>query len=244
MIIINTPHNPIGKVFKREELEKIAVLAEEFNLLVMSDEVYENLVFDNNEHVRFASLPGMWDRTVSVYSAGKSFAATGWRIGWLVGPPSIIGPTLAATTRIVFCTNSPLQEATAAGLEKAKENKFFETQSKEYADRKDVLLKAFDDIGLKYTNPEGSYFVLLDVSRVQWPADYPFPQSIDGRGRDFRAAWFMAQEIGVSTIPVSEFYGDEHREIGERFVRFAFCKDTETLRRAGERLKGITKYLT
>lgn len=91
----------------------------------------------------------------------ESFAATGWRIGWLVGPPSIIGPTLAATTRIVFCTNSPLQEAVAAGLEKVKENKFFETQLREYSERRDILLKAFDDLGLKYTHPEGSYFVLL-----------------------------------------------------------------------------------
>jgi len=244
MIIVNTPHNPVGKVFTREELEKIAALSQEFNLLVMSDEVYENLVFEGNEHVRIGSLPGMWDRTVSVYSAGKGFAATGWRVGWLVGPPSIIGPTLAATTRIVFCSNSPLQEASAAGLEQAKEKGFFETQLKEYEERRSVLLKAFDDIGLRYTFPEGTYFVLLDISRVQWPEDYKFPKSIEGRGKDFRAAWFIAQELGVSTIPVSEFYCDEHRGIGEKFIRFAFCKDIETLQKAGERLKGITKYLT
>lgn len=120
----------------------------------------------------------MWDRTVTVGSAGstcyilgsinsfdiiflEAFAATGWRVGWLIGPPSIIQPTLAATTRIVFCTNSPLQEAAAAGLEQAKERKFFETQREEYLERRKILTDVFDRLGLKYTKPEGSYFVLL-----------------------------------------------------------------------------------
>jgi len=169
----------------------------------------------------------------------EAFAATGWRVGWLIGPPSIIGPTLAACTRIVFCSNSPLQEAAAAGLEQAAQRNFFENQVKEYQERRDVLLSAFDKLGLKYSHPEGSYFVLLvcipyikiegylfhlqDISRVNFPDDYPFPSSIQGRGRDFRcvyqlsccthvhvkrsllrACWFMALEIGVSSIPVSE----------------------------------------
>lgn len=130
--------------------------------------------------MRIANLPGMWDRTVTVGSAGsksvwtiqltlspealylpEAFAATGWRIGWLIGPASIIQPTLAASTRIVFCSNSPLQEAAATGLEKAKEHKFFETQLDEYTERRKILCDAFDEIGLKYTSPEGSYFVLL-----------------------------------------------------------------------------------
>ncbi|RDB22855.1 putative aminotransferase C6B12.04c [Hypsizygus marmoreus] len=243
MIIINTPHNPVGKVFTRAELEAIAALAEEFNLLVMSDEVYDCLVFDGKEHVRIANLPGMWDRTVTVGSAGKAFAATGWRVGWLIGPKSIIQPTLAASTRIVFCTNSPLQEAAACGLEQAKERQFFETQLKEYAERRAILTDAFDRLGLKYTLPEGSYFVLLDISDVNFPEDYPFPESVLGRGRDFKACWFIALEIGVSSIPVSEFYCDEHANIGEAFGRFAFCKDVETLKKAAERLQALKKYI-
>ncbi|KDQ64893.1 hypothetical protein JAAARDRAFT_28546 [Jaapia argillacea MUCL 33604] len=243
MIIVNTPHNPVGKVFTRDELEKIAAIAEEFNLLVMSDEVYDCLVFDNKEHVRIATLPGMWDRTVTVGSAGKAFAATGWRVGWLIGPPSIIGPTLAATTRIVFCSNSPLQEAAAAGLEQATERGFFEKQLAEYAERREVLCNAFERLGMKYTLPEGSYFVLLDISEVDIPDDYPFPASLDGRGRDFRACWFIAMEVGVSSIPVSEFYCEEHCSIGESFARFAFCKDLETLKAAGERLQNLKKFL-
>jgi len=243
MIIVNTPHNPVGKVFNRKELEYIASIAKEFNLLVMSDEVYDVLVFDNKEHIRIATLPDMWERTVTVYSAGKAFAATGWRVGYLIGPPSIIGPTLAATTRIVFCSNSPLQEAAAAGLEQAPERKFFETQNREYQQRRDILLDAFKKLNMKYTVPEGSYFILLDISNLTWPDDYPFPSSVEGRGRDFKACWFIAMEIGVSSIPVSEFYCEEHRSIGESYARFAFCKDEETLRQASERLQGLRKYL-
>ncbi|KAG5637452.1 hypothetical protein H0H81_004469 [Sphagnurus paluster] len=243
MIIVNTPHNPVGKVFRKSELEVIAALAEEFNLLVMSDEVYDCLVFDGKEHVRIANLPGMWDRTVTVGSAGKAFAATGWRVGWLIGPPSIIQPTLAATTRIVFCTNSPLQEAAAAGLEQARERKFFETQRDEYAERRAVLTDTFDKLGLRYTMPEGSYFILLDISNVEFPEDYPFPPSVLGRGRDFRACWFIALEVGVSSIPVSEFYCEDHANIGEAYARFAFCKDLATLRKAAERFQKLKKYI-
>ncbi|KIY63579.1 PLP-dependent transferase [Cylindrobasidium torrendii FP15055 ss-10] len=243
MIIVNTPHNPVGKVFTRAELEGIAALAQEFNLLVMSDEVYDILTFEDKEHVRIATLPGMWDRTVTVQSAGKAFAATGWRVGWLIGPESIIRPTLAATTRIVFCSNSPLQEAVAQGLEQVKEKQFFETQRAEYEERRDILISAFEKLGVKYTVPDGSYFALMDVSTIDIPDDYAFPQSVLGRGRDFRACWFIALEVGVSTIPVSEFYCEEHASIGESYARFAFCKDVDTLKRAGERLQALKKYV-
>ncbi|KAH9061032.1 PLP-dependent transferase [Lactarius vividus] len=243
IIIVNTPHNPVGKVFTRTELEKIAALAEEFNLLVMADEVYDCLVFDNKEHVRIATLPGMWERTVTVGSAGKSFAATGWRVGWLIGPPSIISPTLAATTRIVFCSNSPLQEAAAAGLEQAAEHRFFENQLKEYQERRDIFVDALDQLGVTYTLPEGTYFVLMDSSNVKFPDDYPFPKTVLGRGRDFRACWFIAMEIGVSSIPVSEFYCEEHMSLGENYIRFSFCKDLDTLKAAAARLQNLKKYL-
>ena len=145
--------------------------------------------------MRIATLPGMWERTVTVGSAGsksrpilyllrpnhvyfqtESFAATGWRVGWLIGPESIIKPTLAASTRIVFCSNSPLQEAAAAGLERAKEHNFFATQTKEYAERRDVLTNAFDALGMKYTLPQGSYFLLL-VCRPSAPV-FPYRLSL------------------------------------------------------------------
>ncbi|KAF8828176.1 hypothetical protein HHX47_DHR4000610 [Lentinula edodes] len=203
MIIVNTPHNPVGKVFTRAELEMIASLAKEHNLLVMADEVYDTLVFDGKEHVQIATLPGMWDCTVTVGSAGSTspndallfpyFLANTYpqkaspRLAgaWLIGPEYIIRPTLAASTCIVFCSKSPLQEAAAAGLEQVQECKFFQTQTAEYAERRKVLTDCFDTLGLSYTNPEGSYFILLDISRVEFPDDYAFPQSVLGRGRDF-----------------------------------------------------------
>ncbi|KAI9062731.1 PLP-dependent transferase [Trametes sanguinea] len=243
MIVLNTPHNPVGKVFTRTELEQVAQLAEAHDLIVMSDEVYERLVFDGREYTRFASLPGMWDRTVTVGSAGKLFAATGWRVGWVVGPPALIKPTLAATTRIVFCSNSLGQEAAATGLEQARERGFFEQQLAEYEERRAVLIDAFERLGLEYAWPEGSYFILLDISRVRWPEDYHFPEMLDGRGRDFKAAWFIANEVGVSSIPVSEFYCEGHVDIGQNYARFAFCKDLDTLQRAGERLQNLRKFL-
>ncbi|KZT66004.1 PLP-dependent transferase [Daedalea quercina L-15889] len=244
MIIVNTPHNPVGKVFTREELEKIAALAEQHNLIVMSDEVYDFLVFDNKEHVRIATLPGMWDRTVTVGSAGKLFSATGWRVGWLIAPASIIRPTLAACTRIVFCSNSPLQEAAAVGLEQIEERGYLAQTVKEYDERRLTLTSAFDKLGMTYSHPEGSYFVLLDISSVHWPENYPFPESLQGRGRDFnRACWFIAMEVGVSSIPVSEFYCEEHCSIGESYARFAFCKDVDTLKQAAERLQNLKRFL-
>ncbi|KAH7105460.1 PLP-dependent transferase [Auriculariales sp. MPI-PUGE-AT-0066] len=243
MIIINTPHNPVGKVFTRQELEGIAELAEEFDLLIMSDEVYEALVFDDKEHVRFATLPRMWERTVTVGSAGKMFAATGWRVGWLIGPESIIGPSLAAQTRIIFCTNSPLQEAAAAGLEQANARNYFVQDVAAYAERRQVLVDAFDKLGVKYTLPEGTYFILLDISAFNLPEEYPYPETVQGRGRDFKFGWVMAQEIGVSAIPVSEFYCEEHGSIGEQYIRFAFCKDLDTLRKAAEKLQSLSRFL-
>lgn len=197
MIVLNTPHNPVGKVFTEAELGAIADIAKEFNLLVMSDEVVRIIhpdvsvqsdIPDISTSVWYTMAKNTFGSPTSqgcgrgrspfvpqgvspvpiplfqIHSCRfrkESFAATGWRVGWLIGPEAIIKPTLAASTRIIFCTNSPLQEAAAAGLERAKAYNFFPTQIKEYAERRDVLTKVFDELGLKYTLPQGSYFVLL-----------------------------------------------------------------------------------
>lgn len=243
VVIVNTPHNPVGKVFSREELTKIAEVCVEKNVLVLADEVYDCMIYDDLEHVRLATLPGMWDRTLTVGSGGKSFAATGWRVGWLIGPPSLITPTAAAHSRIVFCTNSPMQEAVAIGLEQCKERRFFEDQLVAYKERRDVLCSYFDQLGLPYTKPEGSYFVLVDMSRIKIPEGYPTPDSCKGRGKDFQLCWWLAQELKVASIPPSEFYCPEHANIGERFARFAFCKDPELLHAAGKRLLKLKEYI-
>ncbi|KAL1405458.1 arylformamidase [Vanrija albida] len=242
-VIINTPHNPVGKVFSRDELLKFAEICIEKDVLVIADEVYDCMVYDDKEHVRIGGLPGMWERTLTVGSAGKSFAATGWRVGWLIGPPALTAATLAAHSRIVFCTSAPMQEAVAIGLEGAESHKFFETQLAEYVERRDVLLSYFDQLGLPYTRPDGSYFVLVDMSKVQVPEDFEVPATCQGRGKDFKLCWWLAQEIKVVGIPPSEFYSKDHEHIGERFARFAFCKDTELLHRAGERLLRLKDYI-
>lgn len=243
VVILNTPHNPSGKCFTREELTAISEICIKHDVLVLADEVYDCLTFDGVEHVRLAALPGMWERTLTVGSAGKSFAATGWRVGWLIGPAELTLAALQASTRIIFCTNSPLQEAVAEGLERAEEHDFFPDQIKAYQERRDILCSYFEELGLSYTVPQGSYFVLVDMSKIQVPEGYKFPDVVMGRGKDFQTCWFMAQEIKVVAIPPSEFYCKEHVEIGEKFARFAFCKDNDTLHAAGKRLLDLKQYI-
>jgi kynurenine aminotransferase len=198
------------------------------------------MVYDGNEHVRIASLPGMWERTLTVGSGGselggqarragltlaESFAATGWRVGklwllkhprpstphphtdpsgWLIGPSNLTTAALAAHTKIVFCTSSPMQEAIAMGFELAEEHQFFQKQNEAYIERRDVLTSYFDKLGLSYTKPEGSYFVLVDMSPVTIPDGFELPETCKGRGKDFALCWWLAQEIKVVAIPPSE----------------------------------------
>lgn len=198
MLIVNTPHNPVGKVFTKTELEGIAALAEEFNFLVMSDEVVciPRHVIKNTDHAFLATSTTALHLTVrsiyglltflvcgiepSVYTLlevctyaamilelplktniSEAFAATGWRIGWLIGPAHLIQPTLAACRRIVYSSNTPMQAAVAVSLDIAKQNNFFEIQRAEYEERRNVLMSTFDELGLKYTIPAGTYFALL-----------------------------------------------------------------------------------
>ncbi|PLW34057.1 hypothetical protein PCASD_14488 [Puccinia coronata f. sp. avenae] len=227
VIIINTPHNPVGKVFTVDELNAIGKLAEERNLFIIADEVYDCLTFDE-PHVRIGSLSeGLWKRTVTVGSAGKSFAATGWRIGWCIGPAEILRPITAAMTRITFCSVSPLQEALATGFQAAKKENFFETQCAQYQARRDLLLRYLDQLGLPYTVPDGSYFVLVETSKVKIPASFEILSLIKTRSRDWHMCWFVAKVAGVVCIPPSDFYSSDHVSIGENFIRIAFCKDLE-----------------
>ncbi|CAG8525874.1 490_t:CDS:2 [Paraglomus occultum] len=243
VIVLNTPHNPIGKVFSKEELEEIGKVATEHNLLILTDEVYDRLYFRPDTHERIANLPGLWERTITVGSGGKTFGATGWRIGWLIGPKELVEAALAAHVRIVFCVNSPLQEAMAIGFEQADAHNFFENQLEIYEQRRDYMMSIFDDIPLPYTKPQGSYFILVDMSKVKIPADYEFPEIIHNRGYDFKICYWLAKEIGVVAIPPSEFYCAENRHLAECYARFAFCKTDETLKQARERLLKLKDYI-
>jgi len=134
----------------------------------------------------------------------EAFAATGWRVGWLIGPPALTTATLAAHTKIVFCTNSPMQEAVALGLNHASDHHFFEEQLEAYVKRREALTSVFDKLGLSYTMPDGAYFVLVDMDRVKVPEGFPIPETCQGRGKDFILCWWMAQELKVVGIPPSE----------------------------------------
>ncbi|KAK9765887.1 arylformamidase [Basidiobolus ranarum] len=245
IIVLNTPHNPIGKVFSRGELEALGKVAEEHNLLIVSDEVYDRLVFDDQEHIPIATIPGLWERTLTVASAGKAFGVTGWRVGWVIGPEKLVSPALATHTRIVFCVSSPMQEGIASAFEQAETNEFFDQQREDYINRRNKLTSAFDAVNLPYTIPQGSYFLLVNAERLlkKIPDDYPFPEHITARGKNYELCYFFTREIGVSCIPPTEFYCEEDRHLAENYVRFAFCKTDDILDEAAKRLLKVNKWL-
>ncbi|CDK27657.1 unnamed protein product [Kuraishia capsulata CBS 1993] len=242
MIVLNSPHNPIGKVFTREELLKIGELAIKHNLLIISDEVYENLYY--KKHIRVATLsPEIGERTLTIGSAGKSFAATGWRIGWVIGSEKLVPYVTAAHTRICFSSPSVFQEAVGSAFDQALTNGYFEKTRQEYLHKYAIFTKVFEELGLPYTKAEGGYFLLVNFKKVNVPEDYEFPPDFQTRAKDFRLAYWLIREFGVVSIPPSEFYLEEHTHVVEDCLRFAVCKDDHLLEEAVERLRGLSKYI-
>ncbi|KAG5366054.1 putative aminotransferase C6B12.04c [Yarrowia sp. B02] len=242
MIVVNTPQNPTGKVFSKDELTQIGELAVKHNLIVLSDEVYDRLYFE--PFTRIATLNEALARlTLTVGSAGKIFAATGWRVGWLIGNPDLIKYVAAAHTRICFCVNSPLQEASAQALVQAQTNSYYADTIASIKKKHELLTSAFDYLGLPYSQAQGGFFVLVNFSKVKIPADYAFPADLDGRAKDFRTAYWLIKEVGVVAIPPTEFFIPEHAHLAEDYLRFAVCKDDDLLEEAVERLKGLKKYI-
>ncbi|WP_052887385.1 aminotransferase class I/II-fold pyridoxal phosphate-dependent enzyme [Thermogemmatispora carboxidivorans] len=223
-LILNTPHNPCGRVFTREELTCIAELCVEHDVCVIADEVYEHLVFDEARHIPIATLPGMFERTVTVSSSGKAFSATGWKIGWVYGHPDLVDGVAQAHQFITFAVHHPTQEAIAYAL--SLPDSYYRGLKDLYEHKRQLLLQALDAAGLPYRVPEGTYFVLADFSSV-----------FDGTPLEF--ARYLISEIGVAGIPPETFYCPEHAHIGRNYLRFSFCKNDETLLQAGERLARV-----
>jgi N-succinyldiaminopimelate aminotransferase len=221
MIVLNTPHNPTGKVFARDELEVVADLARRHDLLVLTDEVYEYLTFDGAEHVPFATLPGVGKRTLTLSSAGKTFSYTGWKIGWATGPRELVHAAWSAHQFLTFSVATPFQVAMARALDTLGETYFTRFRA-EYLERRDFLVEALCDAGFRVAVPRGTYFVLADFTPI-----------FDGDDRAF--ARHLIETCGVAAIPPSVFYRENEQE-GRRLVRFAFCKRRETLEAAAERL--------
>lgn len=248
LIVINTPHNPIGKIFTEKELEKLGKIAIENNLIIVSDEVYENLYYTNQfpRPATLSNLPELRERTLTIGSAGKSFAATGWRIGYVQGPANLIKFVTAAHTRICFATPSPLQQAVSQGFVKAEELNYFANTRKDYVKKYELFNKVFDDLGLPYTIAEGGYFLLVNLSKLQIPKDYKYPEAILDRGTlDFKLAYWLIKEIGVVAIPPTEFLHKDNR-VGnglENCLRFAVCKDDKILEDAVSKLRKLADFL-
>jgi aminotransferase len=215
--VLCNPSNPCGRVFTREELLEIAALAEEFDVFVLTDEVYEHIVYAPHQHVYFATLPGMAQRTLMCSSLSKTFSITGWRLGYVHATPAIIAQARKVHDFLTVGAAAPLQHAVVTALNFPAS--YYQELAAEYAISRDVLLSYLDRTGLPYTRPEGAYFVMLDISSFGYASDVEF------------ALW-MTREIGVAPVPGSSFFA--HGE--NRFVRLNFAKRPVTLHAAGERL--------
>ncbi|WP_093500346.1 pyridoxal phosphate-dependent aminotransferase [Streptomyces sp. Ag109_O5-10] len=222
LLLVNTPHNPTGTVLTRAELTAVAELAVERDLLVVTDEVYEHLVYDEAEHVPLATLPGMRGRTVTIGSAGKTFSFTGWKVGWVTATPELVTAVRSAKQFLTYVASGPFQYAVAEGLRLP--DSYFADFRADMLAKRDLLAGGLERAGFKVFRPAGTYFITTDIR--------PLGES---DGLTFCRA--LPERCGVVAIPNAVFY--DHREQGAPFVRFAFCKRTGVLEEAATRLKTL-----
>ncbi len=224
-IILNTPNNPTGKVFTRTELEFIRDLCVEYNVLAITDEIYEHIIYDGTRHISIATLEGMADRTVTINGLSKTYSVTGWRVGWAVAPANITNAIRKVHDFMTVGAPAPLQEAGAAALSLSAS--YYESLATSYCARRDRLMPSLTEAGFRCFRPRGAYYVMTDISAFGFSDDVAFTK-------------FLVKEIGVAAVPGSSFYNDPRN--GSRQVRFAFCKRAETLDQAGERLQKLRTH--
>ncbi|MGW2234726.1 pyridoxal phosphate-dependent aminotransferase [Streptomyces sp. NPDC001759] len=222
LLLVNTPHNPTGTVLTRAELAAIAELAVERDLLVVTDEVYEHLVFDDAEHLPLATFPGMRDRTVTIGSAGKTFSFTGWKVGWVTASPPLVTAVRSAKQFLTYVSSGPFQYAVAEAL--ALPDAYFTAFREDMLAKRDLLAAGLKDAGFDVFRTAGTYFVTTDIRPL-------------GESDGFAFCRALPERAGVVAIPNAVFY--DHREAGAPFVRFAFCKRVEVLAEAVQRLKTL-----
>ncbi len=219
-ILLNTPHNPTGAVLDRSELEAVARVAIEHDLVVVTDEVYEHLLFDGRAHVPICTLPGMWERTVSISSAGKTFSFTGWKVGWVTGPAELVATVMAAKQWLTFSNAAPLQPAVAHAL--SHEAAFYEALAKDLEAKRDLLVDGLRTLDLEVFTPEATYFVMTDVRAY-------------GHADAMAFCLALPERAGVVAIPAQVFYDDQDE--GRHLVRWAFCKETAVVEDGVRRLR-------
>jgi aminotransferase len=218
-IVVNTPNNPTGKVFSRRELELIRDLCVEFNVLAITDEIYEHILYDGAQHLSIVSLEGMRDRTVTINGMSKTYAVTGWRVGWAVAPPAITDAIRKVHDFLTVGAPAPLQAAGAVALNLPAA--YYQGLAEAYGKRRDRLIPILSQAGFRCFRPQGAYYVMTDISDFGFANDVEFVK-------------YLVQDIGVAAVPGSSFY--RAGRDGSQQVRFAFCKRDETLDEAGKRL--------
>lgn len=225
-LILCNPSNPCGKVFTKEELLYLGALAKEYDAYVITDEVYEHLVYAPYEHVYMSALPGMFERTITCNSLSKTYSMTGWRLGYLIGPKNVIEGARKVHDFLTVGAAAPLQEAAVVGLNFGPD--YYEKLREEYTKKRDILCGGLDEIGLTYTKPQGTYFVLVDISeflRIPRFAGWT----------DMQFCEWMIRNIGVAAVPGSSFFKEEVNHL----IRIHFAKEPEVLREALARLAGL-----
>ncbi|CAL1540448.1 unnamed protein product [Lymnaea stagnalis] len=236
LIIVNTPNNPLGKVFTREELLVIANLCKKHDVVCVADEVYEWMTYNGNQHIKIATLPDMWERTVTIGSAGKTFSVTGWKIGWTVGPQHLVNCAQIMHQNCTYNCPTPIQEAVARGLELEKSRlgspgSYLISLAASLKPKRDKLASVLEEVGMKPVIPEGGYFMMADYTSME--ADVPESDE----AKDFRFSKWMTINKKLTVIPPSAFYCKEHEHMAENYVRFCFIKEDSTLEKAANVLR-------
>jgi N-succinyldiaminopimelate aminotransferase len=232
LIILNTPHNPTGKVFTTAELGHIAGLCQRWDAVALTDEVYEHLVYAGSRHGRLAQLPGMAERTITVSSHGKTFSFTGWKLGWAIAAPDLTAAVRRVHQFVTFATATPLQAAAAAAL--ALDDEYYQSLAAGYQARRDYLAGVLAEAGLRVSRPQGTYFIMADFSGLEAAPAH-------ARADDAAFCRWLTTDVRVAAIPPSAFYSEAHKPLARTWARFAFCKQQATLEKAAERLERIKR---
>lgn len=222
-IILNTPNNPTGKVFSREEMQFIADLCMKWGALAVTDEIYEHILYEGARHISMATLPGMRERTITINSISKTYSLTGWRVGWIIAPPQLTASVRKVHDFLTVGAAHPLQEAAASALR--IDRSYYRELADGYRKRRDVLLAVLEEAGFRVHRPQGAYYIMADVAHF-------------GFADDVACSFYLVEKFGVATVPGSAFY--KRTEKGRTKIRFAFPKKFETLHTAAERLRKFT----